>query len=165
MKNLLFTIGFLLLGWTTNAQDAKFSVTVSSDSILLGNYLQVSFLLENANGSDFSPPTFENFAVVSGPNTSSSMSIINGEVSQSISYTYYLEPSDIGSYYITPASISTEEKVLETEPVEIQVLPNPDGVIQRPQAKQRRRMDFFRPPATPQPPAAPKKKKRKIYKL
>ncbi|MFK7936001.1 MAG: BatD family protein [Saprospiraceae bacterium] len=168
MKNLLFTISFICVGLVASAQEAKFSVTVSSDSVLLGNYLKVTFLLENANGNEFSPPEFENFTVVSGPNTSSSMSIMNGVVAQSISYTYYVEPSDIGSYYITPASIATEEKILETEPVEIQVLPNPDGIIQRPQEQRRQRMDFFQPfPSTPQPPAAPKKKKkkRKIYRL
>lgn len=168
MKNLLFTIGFVLISLFTSAQEAKFSVTVNSDSVLLGNYLKVSFLLENANGSEFAPPAFENFTVVSGPNTSSSMSIVNGVVSQSISYTYYIEPSDIGSYYITPASIATEEKVLETQPVEIQVLPNPDGIIQRPQTERQPRTGFFQPfPSTPQPPVPPKKKKkkRKIYRL
>lgn len=168
MKNLLFTIGFIFIGLFATAQDAKFSVTVNSDSVLLGNYLKVSFLLENANGNDFSPPTFENFTVVSGPNTSSSLSIVNGVVSQSVSYTYYIEPSDIGSYYITPASIATDEKVLETQPIEIQVFPNPDGIIQRPREERRQRMDFFQPfPSTPQSPVAPKKKKkkRKVYRL
>lgn len=169
MKKLLLSLCFSCACLFAFAQDAKFTVTVSSDSVLLGNYIQVSFLLENANAQDFAPPTFEGFDVISGPNTSSSMSIINGAVSQSLSYTYYVQPRDIGNYYLTPASITTEEKVLETEPIEIMVLPNPDGIIQQPQEKRSSRMDFFGtfPPSREEIPTTPKKKKkkRKIYKL
>lgn len=169
MKKLLLSLYFSCACLFAFAQDATFSVTVSSDSVLLGNYIQVSFLLEHANAQHFDPPTFEGFDVISGPNTSSSMSIVNGVMSQSLSYTYYVQPRDIGNYYVTPASITTEKKVLETAPIEIMVLPNPDGIIQQPQQRKSPRMDFFGtfPPSRKEIPATPKKKKkkRKVYKL
>ena len=111
--------------------DANFTVSVSTDSVLLGNYMKVSFKLMNARGNDFMAPAFDGFRVVSGPNVSSSYSMVNGEVAQSVSYNYYLEPVDVGNYYILPASIETTEHILETEPVEILVVPNPDGIIQK----------------------------------
>jgi hypothetical protein len=101
----------------------------------MNNYFTVSFTLENAEGANFMPPAFDEFEVASGPNTSSSMSIMNGQVSQKVTYTYYLRPRDIGNYFIEPASIESDEGVLETLPREVIVLPNPDGIIQQPQQR------------------------------
>lgn len=149
----------------------KFTVEVSSDSILLGNYFVVKFTLENANIDDFQAPDFGDFNLVSGPNVSSSMSVINGEVSQKASYIYYLEPRDIGNFYIQPASVNTGEEVLETTPLEVLVVPNPEGIIQKPQMQEHfnfdLRMDnFFAPPQMPEKELEkPKRKTRKTYKL
>ena len=111
-------------------ENTKFTVEVSSDSVLLGNFLQVKFTLENARGEQFSAPTFEGFNLISGPNLASSYSMINGETTQSASYTFYLEPIDIGNYYIEPASVNVEGEILETSPIEVLVVPNPDGIKQ-----------------------------------
>ena len=114
------------------AQSAKFSVSVSSDTILLGNYFELKFTVENAPSNGFEAPDLHEFNLVGGPNTSSSMSIVNGQVSQSATYTYYLEPMDIGVYTIKPAYLTSEEIALETPPIDIIVVPNPEGIIQRP---------------------------------
>ncbi|MBX2870485.1 MAG: BatD family protein [Saprospiraceae bacterium] len=145
MKKLstLFIALFLASQIVVAQEDAKFSVTVSMDSVLYGNYFQVVFSLKNAKGQDFQAPAFGDFFVKSGPNMSSSFSMMNGEVSQSVSYTFYLEPKDIGNYYIQPASIAVGEMVLETEPVEILVVPNPEGVIQQ-QPEEERMSEFFK---------------------
>lgn len=74
---------------------------------------------------------------------SSSFSMINGEVTQSASYTYYLEPKDIGNYYIQPASIAVGEALLETDPLEILVVPNPEGIKQA-QPREESMSNFFR---------------------
>ncbi|MCH2084006.1 MAG: BatD family protein [Saprospiraceae bacterium] len=175
-KLILFLMGFLFVGILTAQENAKFSVSISTDSILLGNYFVVNFTLENVEGKEFNPPIFKEFIVISGPNTSSSFSMINGEVKQSVSYTYYLEPKDIGSYFIEPASIRIEDKVLETDIVEINVFPNPDGIKQDPQNPFQQRFEFkmddlfsfpeLEPHNTPKPqPKKKKKKKRKTYKI
>ncbi len=136
MKNsFLLAVLFVLLPLAGFAQDkpAKFTVTVSADSILMGNYFEVKFSLENAGGKDFEAPDFgEHFKVVSGPTHSTSMSIVNGELTQSATITYYLEPKDPGVFYILPASINTGDTILETDPLEVMVVPNPDGIEQRP---------------------------------
>ena len=76
-------------------QEARFSVEVSTDSILLGNFIEVKFILENAKAGNFTPPEFEDFQVVGGPNHASSYSMINGETTQSTTISYYLEPKDV----------------------------------------------------------------------
>jgi len=175
-KQLLLLVFGLALGTTLMAQDEpRFTIEVSTDSILMGNYFQVTFTLENAKGSDFAPPTFDGFNIVSGPNTSSSMSIVNGDVSQKVSYTYYLEPQDIGNYFIEPASIATAETILETQPIEVLVVPNPDGVKQQVHPENRTfefdlfdafprlQPDFRQQPEEQEP--EKKKKKRKVYRI
>lgn len=107
----------LLLGsacWA-QAQESHFSVTLSSDTIGLGERLEITFTLKNARGSLFEPPEFEGFRVVGGPNTSSQITIVNGEMTQVSSYSYILEPLDIGQYYIQPAGIVADGSPLETE--------------------------------------------------
>lgn len=179
MKKVLSSIFAIALSVSllSAQENAAFSVEVSSDSILMGNYIKVTFSLESAGGKNFQPPLFEGFDVMSGPNYSSSFSMVNGEVTQSVSYTYYLRPRGVGNYYIEPASIAVGEKVLETTPVSVTVVPNPDGVIQEPEEKRELPgfdLDFWDAPAFPQPffqPERPdtqppaKKKKRKTYKI
>lgn len=124
---------FLIALFSLQAQqNISFSVSVSSDSILLGNQFEARFTLKNAKGENFQAPIFDEFDVISGPNTSSSATIINGAMTQSITYTYRLRPRDIGNYFIPPASVEIEGNIVETQPLEIMVVPNPDGILQSP---------------------------------
>lgn len=130
-KILMFVIGLLAMSFSIEAQEYSFSVKVNHDSLLMGNQLKVTFSLANAQGSDFVAPEFEGFEVVSGPNMSSSMQVVNGAVSQSVSYTYYLKPIEPGVFFVGPASIQVDGQYLETLPIEILVAPNPDGIQQK----------------------------------
>lgn len=108
------------------SQDAKMLVEISSDTILIGNYIQLRYTIENAKGN-FEMPELEGMMIISGPNTSSSMSMINGKVSIKASYTVYLKPVDIGIHSIGPAYIETENGTLESQPISIVAIDNPDG--------------------------------------
>ncbi len=135
MKTLYYLFALLLCPVLATGQaeaPVTFTVETSSDTLLMGHRLRVSFTLANAGGQDFQPPPFENFDLVSGPRIASQMSVSNNIVQQTISYTYILQPRDIGSWWIGSASIAAEGDVLETEMVEVQVFPNPDGIEQDP---------------------------------
>ncbi len=135
MKSILSTLLALAIITSAFGQDkpVTFTVDVSTDSILMDNYFEVKFTVENADGKNFEAPDFsENFVIVSGPNFSSSVSMLNGDVTQSMTITYYLQPKDIGAHYILPASVQAEGKTLETAPLEVFVHPNPDGIQQAP---------------------------------
>ena len=134
MKILPFLFVCVLAIQGLFAQDSvRFTSSISIDSILLGNIVEVRFTLENADMKSFYAPKFEGFEVVSGPNASNSMQIINGEVSRSMTYSYHIKPMEVGDYFIPPASIATEIDFLESEPIAVLVVPNPDGIIQSPQ--------------------------------
>lgn len=145
MKKAIFLSIFIFSCFAqvfSQEKPVKFTVSVSADSILMDNYFEVKFMLENADGKNFEAPDFsEHFNVVSGPNFSTSMSIVNGEISQSMTITYFLEPKNIGLFYILPASVQAGSKVLETSPLEVLVVPNPDGIKQSPP---RNKMDSFK---------------------
>jgi len=167
MKNLLF-IGLLLIQNALLGQDINLKVEVSSDSVLVGNYIEVRFTIENGGG-DFEAPQFEGFDVMSGPNTSSSFSMINGsKVSQEASYTYLIRPVKEGQLYIEPAYFISGEMVLETEPLGIMVYPNPAGIEENSTFKQKLDKmdmalpDLFRPRKAPEKKKKFEQKRRKI---
>jgi hypothetical protein len=130
MRNIFIGFCFLVtFTFGANAQNIKVSVELSSDTVLIGNYLRVKFTLENSSAS-FEAPAFKGFRVISGPNVSSSMNFINGKLSQKISYEYYLDPEDVGQYFIEEAYFVSDIETFATEPLEIYVLLNPDGIKQ-----------------------------------
>ncbi len=155
---VLFLIPALPL-WLVAQQSPRFTVEVSTDSVLWGNHFKVTFTLENAPGAKFEAPAFRDFMVVGGPDMSSSFSLVKGVSTQSVSWSYYLEPKEIGVFYIQPAFVETGGTVLETLPMEIKVAPNPGNIKQQPKEDGSRfqfRWDDFSFPALPEPQPAPK---------
>ncbi len=131
-----------MLAWTfSHSQQQSFTIEVSTDSVLIGNYIEVKYVLVNLDG-EFEAPSFEGVQIVGGPNHSSSMSSINGDVRKQSAYSYYIEPLEEGEFYIDPAFVQTEERNWESDPIKITVLPNPDGIIERPSMSQHFQFEF-----------------------
>ncbi|MEM9548949.1 MAG: BatD family protein [Bacteroidota bacterium] len=169
MKN----IGMILLAICLNmgivfGQEDGFYLEVSSDTVLAGNMLQVSFVANNISGQ-FESPNLDKLNVVSGPNSSSSFSMVNGAVTQRASYSYNIYLEEIGEVFIPPAYLETEEGTLETEPMSVVVLPNPEGIIEQPPSQSG--IFEFSFPNRPYEPrekkgdSKTKKKKRKIKRI
>lgn len=163
-KIIAITVFICFVLVTLNAQEsARISVSTSSDTILMGNFFEIKFTAENFDGQ-FIPPPLDDFEIVGGPNQSSMMSIINGKVSKSASYSYYLKPYREGVFQIKSAKIAGEGQELSTLPIEIVVVPNPDGIIQRPNQPRERSFDRS---VTPVPADSPKTSpvRRKTFKI
>lgn len=126
-------------------EEARFTAQVDKETVLMGHYVEVKFTLEGAPSGHFSAPDLSDFHVLSGPNQSSVMQIVNGTVSQSTTYTYYLEPKDIGNYYIPPATVDLGDRILETQPIDLVVVPNPENIPQESPHSQPTRPDLFAP--------------------
>lgn len=140
MKDILAII-ISLLATSLCAQD--FSIVASSDTILLGNKLKVSFVIENLDGK-FQAPEFKDVEWVSGKNTMSSVSIINGDRTSKITHSYYIIPKFAGKLVIPAASLMTETDLKETEELEIIILENPEGLIINPESKDSESMMDFK---------------------
>lgn len=113
---------FLLIPAAVAAQ--SFSATVDNTTVGLNDRFQVTFTFEGTDInslSGFNAPDFAGFMVLSGPNQSTSMQIINGAVSASLAYSYYLQPKNLGKYTIGSATIKYKGTPYKTDPITIQV--------------------------------------------
>lgn len=123
-KKLLVLILFIVSSLLSIAQQKKITFEATSDAkeIIQNGYFEVSFILKNANGVDFKAPSFKNFKIVSGPNPSNSMQIIQGYVSREVGFSYTLSAKKEGVFKIGSASIQANGKTLKSIPLTIKVV-------------------------------------------
>lgn len=120
MKKIYLLWSVLLLCFSQSMAQVSFQTKVSKNRLGLNERLRVSFEM-NQNGDNFTPPSFNGFTVVGGPNQSVSNSWVNGVRSFSKSYTYFLTPTRKGKITIAQAAIEIDGEVYKTTPVQIEV--------------------------------------------
>jgi hypothetical protein len=121
---LLFTF-ILLTGIILQSYAQEFTASVSETTVADNERFQVSFTFSGKsinNLSKFSPPAFENFLILSGPNQSTSIQIINGAQSASLTYSFVVQPKSVGTFTIGAASIEQAGNTYKTEPIKITVV-------------------------------------------
>ena len=110
---LLLTLNTLIL-----SSQVKFDVSVSKSKLGLNERFRVDFVM-NQNGDNFSPPKFENFQIIGGPNQSIKTSYVNGERNFSKTYSYFLKPLKKGRLKISQASIEIDNEIYKSLPIEV----------------------------------------------
>ncbi len=116
VRNILILI--LALNSLFISAQVKFDASVSKTKLGLNERLRVDFVM-NQNGDNFSPPDFENFQIIGGPNQSIKTSYVNGERSFSKTYSYFLQPLKKGSIKIKQASIEIDGEEYKSLPIEV----------------------------------------------
>ena len=119
MREKIIFIFFLLCSILNLAQ-VKFETEVSKNKLGLNENLRVDFKM-NQDGDNFTPPSFNGFNIVGGPNQSVSNSWINGNRTFTKTYSYFLSPIKRGRFTIGQASIEIDGDIYKTSPVNIQV--------------------------------------------
>ncbi len=117
----------ILLGWLGSlcAQqhaDITFDAKASKPKMLLNSTLEYEVSLRNANGSDFQPPNFKDFTIISGPGQLRGTSIINGSTTTYITYTWILQPKRTGQLIIPPASIQAAGRAYRSNAIQVEVI-------------------------------------------
>ena len=124
MNKIFLTLISLLFITNTFADNAKFTAS-APNVVAVGEQFRLSFSF-NAKGDNFKAPDLRDFNILSGPNTSSSSSIqiINGNMTRSVSYTYTYILSAIkkGKFKIPSAKIRYKGKVYESNSITIEVV-------------------------------------------
>ncbi|MBN2520163.1 MAG: BatD family protein [Bacteroidales bacterium] len=122
MKKIVFLI-LLISCLYCFADDIKFTASAPG-SVKTGQQFQLTYSL-NAKPKKFFPPNIVDFDVLAGPSQSSSSSvqIVNGQMTQSYSftYTYILQANKEGKFTIPPASIAIDKETYQSNEVIIEV--------------------------------------------
>ena len=121
----VLSITLAVLAFLETAAAQTLTASVGNVTVSVSDQFQVSFTFsgKDVNGiKSFNPPDFKNFMVLSGPNQSTSMQIINGSVSASATYSYYLRARTTGKFAIGPANVNYDGKTFTSQPLEITVI-------------------------------------------
>lgn len=122
MKRGLWIIS--LLFFTLLAQDGwaqvRFETKLSKKRLGINERLRVDFEM-NQDGDNFSPPDFQGFRVIGGPNQAISNSYINGKRSYSKTYSYFLSPQQKGNITIGQATIEIGGQIYKTSPISVTI--------------------------------------------
>jgi hypothetical protein len=100
------------------SSQVNFEATVSKSKLALNERLRIDFVM-NQNGDNFSPPEFENFQIIGGPNQSIKTSYVNGERKFSKTYSYFLKPLKKGKLKINQASIEIDGEIYKSLQIEV----------------------------------------------
>ncbi len=121
---VLLFVGLIMLvpGIGLRNLDAQtLSASVDRNTLAAGERLSVTFEIKGGSGRKFKAPPFEGFNLLSGPNQSSNVTMINGQVSQTISYSYVLQATQQGKYTIKPASVEINGKTFRSKAISVTV--------------------------------------------
>ncbi|MBX2840844.1 MAG: BatD family protein [Flammeovirgaceae bacterium] len=112
MKFLIQIIFIVFITNTVVGQDVSFTATAPT-AVANGDRFRLVYEV-NAEGENFKHGDLKAFSVLSGPNlsTSSSVQIINGKMTQSVSYSYVfiLQATKEGKYTLPAATIEVKGK-------------------------------------------------------
>ena len=106
-------------------QAQSFVATVDNNKVAENDRFELRFTFEGKNLNalkNFNAPSLKDFRVLSGPNQSTSMQIINGVSSSSLTLSYILMPNVTGAYTIGSASIQYEDKTYNSDPIQLTVV-------------------------------------------
>ncbi len=116
------------------------SVTASVNENTIGTEERLTYTVE-VQGKTLpqiespSPPSTTGLTLISTyPSTSRNISIVNGEMTQSIGYSWSYLPVQEGTATISAASITVGDETFETEPLTITVVPQSQRPVRRRQS-------------------------------
>ena len=99
----------------------KLTAQASKTRVAVGESFQISFSL-NSSGSNFKAPVLNDFNVYSGPNQSTSMSYVNGAMSQSITLSYVIAAKKEGKINIGAATVNVNGTIIQSNPFTVEVV-------------------------------------------
>ena len=124
IKYLLAIVIFTAISSFSSAESLSFTGKAPR-VVKVGEQFRLTYSI-NTKGSNYQSPNMTNFRILSGPNVSSSSSvqIVNGNMTKSVSYTYnYIVMATAeGKHTIAPASIEIKGKRYKSNSISIEVV-------------------------------------------
>lgn len=116
LKLLIYTC-FVALAM--HVQGQSFVAQVSKNKVQVGEEFQLVFTL-NTNGGNIRFPDLKDFDVYGGPNQSNNITVINGVMTQSYTFSFFLAAKKEGKFTIGPASVMITNQKVESKPIVIE---------------------------------------------
>ena len=122
-KKVIYILVILFFTLLNEVWAQNFSASVNRKKVAVNQTFTLSFKID-ASGNRFTPPNLSKFQVLSGPNQSSSMTYVNGRMTQSITYSYQLraKSNKLGVIQIGPASIQSNGKTIKSNIVSVEMV-------------------------------------------
>lgn len=138
---------------TAYAQSVKVQASVNDNTVGTEEVLQYTIEIQGASLNDVQTPQApetQGLALVQSiPSTQRNISFVNGQMEQSVGYTWSYRPVRQGNAQIQATTVTVQGTSYQTQPIRIQVVPQ----SQRPQrsARSQRRSPFSSPFQRPSP--------------
>jgi hypothetical protein len=97
----------------------RFEVEIEKSNLKVGESTQINYIF-SGNGDDFSPPSFKGFNI-GGSYQSNNYTNINGVASAQTSYSFIIQATKPGKFFIEPASIYYRGKIVNSKGINITV--------------------------------------------
>lgn len=124
MRKIVFLWIALLAFATQMYADDKVTFTAAApDAVAVGDQFRLSYTVNTQKVKDFRAPSIKGFDVLMGPTRSYSMQSINGNTTESLTFTYILLAQKEGEYTIPGATITANGDQMLSNSVKIKVLP------------------------------------------
>ncbi len=99
----------------------RFTANADTKEVPLNYTFNITYTVENGDLQRFSPPKFDGFEAM-GPSQSTNISVMNGKMNKSVSYTYTLQPRKQGEFNIAPATAIINGSEMKSNAVYIKVI-------------------------------------------
>jgi hypothetical protein len=120
----LLRISFLLLLFVpihacVSGQNSRFYLQADRTEVVAGTTFRLEAVLENMDADRIILSDIQPFKVVRGPSTSSSVSIINGKKTESLTYVWLIQAPAKGVYTLAPATVRIGSRTLSSNTVKM----------------------------------------------
>jgi len=124
MKYAIIFLLFLSIATICHAEDITISADADRQEVTLDEQVTLTITVSGNASNIPNPdiPELKGFTAYSS-GRSQNLSIINGQVSSSVTFTYILVPNNVGEYNLGPFSIDYKGKNYSAGPINIKVLP------------------------------------------
>lgn len=124
IKSFILSILFFSITSISYAEDITISADADRQELTLDEQITLTITVSGSASNIPNPdiPELKGFTAYSS-GRSQNLSIINGQVSSSVSFTYILVPNNTGEYTLGPFSIDYKDKTYSAGPINIKVLP------------------------------------------
>lgn len=113
-------IALFIISVSVGAQQPTLNISISRDTVLLGNAFYIQYTFDSKDGQ-FLSPDIKDGEVIS-QSFSSSTSIIDGEIKALHKQKYLIQPSKAGLFIIPATSIKTSGSTGDIEVPQVQII-------------------------------------------